>query len=413
MRERADPSRLTLVLTNCCNMSCSYCYERSGQPESMSWDTARSGADLALSMPGRVVELTFYGGEPLLEFGLIRRIVTYVEDSVSPGRQVRFWVVTNGTLIEREIADFLAEHEFTTQVSFDGVPEAQGLRGEGTFERLDRALDAMWESHPAYYSRRVEVSITVPPEALPFLSKSVDYFLRKGVRAIDLTPVITPDRGWRGDRVRELEEQFGFILESSLTHHERTGLVPLKLYSGEGLALDSPVASRAMCEIVGGNSWAVGPDGTVSGCVLFAPSIQGYDSNLLRGCRSTMVVGNVSDPDIASKMAAFTDKVVRLPIMSEKEKKYSSHRKCIDCRFFSVCVTCPASIGFIEGNSDPHRIPDYYCAFNYTALASRDGFPVQPTDIEVIRGDKHCDLREKWKKMGEAARSASSPKSLN
>jgi hypothetical protein len=65
-------------------------------------------------------------------------------------------------------------------------------------------------------------------------------------------------------------------------------------------------------------------------------------------------------------------------------------------------------VGFIEGNANPHRVPDYYCAFNYTALASRDGFPVQPTDLEVIRGDRFRDLRLKWKRIGEEARRASS-----
>jgi radical SAM protein with 4Fe4S-binding SPASM domain len=159
-----------------------------------------------------------------------------------------------------------------------------------------------------------------------------------------------------------------------------------------------------MCEIVSGNSWAVSPNGAVSGCVLFAPSIQAYESDLLRDCRSTMVVGNVSDPGVGSRMAEFGENVSSLPIMSEKEKKYSSYRRCVDCRFFSVCVTCPASIGFVEGNTDPHRVPDYYCAFNYVALASRDGFPVQPTDMEVIRGDKYLELREKWRRTGERAR---------
>jgi len=373
----------------------------------MSWDVARAGVDLALSLPGKVIEITFYGGEPLLEFELIRRVIDHVESSLSPGRRVRYWVVTNGILIDERISDSLARHEFTTQVSFDGVPEAQGFRGEGTFERLDRALDVMRDAHPDYFGRRVEVSITVPPKAVQFLAGSVDYLLRKGVPEIDLSPVITPSPGWTDDLVGGLEKQFEDILASSLAHMERTGRVPLKLYSGEGMLTGPPVKSRAMCEIVAGNSWAIDVDGTVSGCVLFAPSIQGYESELLRECRRALVVGSVSDPDIGSKMAAFAGEVGALPIMSEKEKKYSSYRRCADCRFFSVCVTCPTSIGFAEGNTDPHRVPDYYCAFNYTALASRDGFPVQPTDLEVIRGDRYRELRDKWKEIGEEARRAS------
>ena len=404
MTGNGSPSRLTLVLTNRCNMNCSYCYQRAREPASMSWDAARAGVDLALSMPGRVVELTFYGGEPLLEFELIRRAVEYASDSLAAGRRIRYWVVTNGTLIDDEVSDFLALHKVMTQVSFDGVPEAQSLRGRGTFEKLDRALDLMRDAHPDHFERHTEVCITAPPETVPYMADSVDYFLGKGTREIDLSPVITPSPGWSDDLVGELEKQFARILASSLTHLEQTRRIPFKLYSGEGLLTGPPITNRAMCEVVAGNSLAVDVDGTVSGCVLFAPSIQAYESELLRECHPVMVLGNVSDPDAGARMAAFPDEARTLPIISEKEKKYSSYRRCADCRFFAACVTCPTSIGFAEGNADPHRVPDYYCAFNYTALASRDGFPVQPTDLEVVRGDRFKELRLKWKRIGEEAR---------
>jgi len=58
-----------------------------------------------------------------------------------------------------------------------------------------------------------------------------------------------------------------------------------------------------------------------------------------------------------------------------------------------------------------HRVPDYYCAFNYTALGSRDGFPVQPTDLEVVRGDRYRELRLKWKAIGEEARRSANERS--
>ena len=407
-------SRLTLILTTRCNLSCDYCYQRVREPRTMAWPVARAGADLALSLPGSGTELTFYGGEPLLEFELMRRVVDHTEDARDPSEKVKYWVVTNGTLITDEIADFLAGHDFKVILSFDGVREAQDHRGEGTFETLDGVLDSLRERHPRYFKRAVELSVTVPPTAVPFIGRSIDYLLQKGVGEIALTPVMTPGPGWDDDRLSEFERQFDRILESSLRHLDRTREVPLLLYRGErelslpstesrGRSLPS-TESRGMCEIVNSNSWAVDVDGTVSGCTLFAPSIQAYDSGLLQACRPTLVLGRVADPDLGERLAAFSRSVTDLPLFSEKEKKYSSYRRCSDCRFFAVCVTCPASIGFAEGNTDPHRVPDYYCAFNYTSLASRDGFPVQPTDREVLRGDRFGELRQKWKAIGEEAR---------
>ncbi|MCK4512606.1 radical SAM protein [bacterium] len=404
MAANGETTRLTLILTTHCNMNCSYCYQSVREPRSMEWSVAEAAVDLALSAPGNRAEFTFYGGEPLLEFDLMRRAVKHAEAGRQPDERVKYWVVTNGTLITDEIADFLAEHDFKLLLSFDGVRAAQNFRGEGSFETLDRVLDSLRERHPDYFRRAVEISVTVSPLAVRFLADSVDYLLGKGVQEIDLTPVMTPSPGWDDDCLLELEAQFGRVLRSSLAHLEQTGEVPLLLYAGKGKLSGPQVTSRAMCEIVDSNSWAIDVDGRVSGCTLFAASIQEFGSPLLSECRPVLSLGHVTDADLLAKCESFHDAVRRLPIFSEKEKKYSSYRRCADCRFFAACVTCPASIGFAEGNTDPHRVPDYYCAFNYTAFASRDGFPVQPTDIEVIRGDRYRELRLKWKAIGEEAR---------
>ncbi len=404
MGDHGKPSRLTLILTTRCNMNCSYCYQGARERGSMEWPVARAAADLALAAPGNGTELTFYGGEPLIEFDLLRRVVDYVESTRPPSERIKYWVVTNGTLITDEVSDFLAAHDFKILLSFDGVRAAQDLRGKGSFEVLDRVLASLRERHTDYFRRAVEISVTVAPPAVLFLADSVDYLLREGVQEIDLTPVMTPYPGWDDACLLELKAQFERVLESSLAHLERTGEVPLLLYAGLGHLSGPQVTRRAMCEIVDNDSWAVDVDGSVSGCTLFAQSIQEFGSDLLRECRPVLSLGRVTDPDLLAKCASFPDAVARLPIFSEKEKKYSSYRECADCRFFAACVTCPASIGFAEGNTDPHRVSDYYCAFNYMALSTRDGFPVQPTDLEVVRGDRHRELRLKWKAIGEEAR---------
>jgi sulfatase maturation enzyme AslB (radical SAM superfamily) len=411
MVAHGKPSRLTLILTTRCNMNCSYCYQNVRVPRSMEWSVAEAAVDLALSASGNRRELTFYGGEPLLEFDLMRRVVDYVETARRPDERVGYWIVTNGTLVTDKVSDFLAAHEFKILLSFDGVHAAQDFRGQGSFETVDRALDSLRERHPDYTRRAVEISVTVSPLAVRLLADSVSYFLGKGVQEIDLTPVMTPYPGWDEECLRELEAQFERVLRRSLEHLERTGEAPLLLYAGKGHLSGPQVTSRAMCEIVDDNSWAVDVDGRVSGCTLFAASIQEFGSPLLRQCQSVLALGHVADQDLLAKCASFPDAVARLPIFSEKEKKYSSYRRCADCRFFAACVTCPASIGFAEGNTDPHRVPDYYCAFNYTALASRDGFPVQPTNLEVVRGDRYRDLRLKWKAIGEEARRSANERS--
>ena len=322
MANHGQPSRLTLVLTTRCNMKCSYCYQRVREPRSMEWPVAQTAADLAMNGAGYGAEFTFYGGEPLLEFDLMRRVVEHVEEVRASDERVKYWVVTNGTLLTAEVAGYLAAHDFKVLLSFDGVPEAQAFRGEGTFEKLDRVLDALREAHPDYFKRAVEISVTVSPAAVPFLADSVDYLLGKGVGEIDLTPVMTPSPGWSGSKLRELESQFERILESSLRHHDKTGEIPLLLYTGKGKLTGPQVTSRAMCEIVDSNSWAVDVDGTVSGCTLFAPSVQAYGSDLLRACRRRSHSRSRDRPGPCDAHGCVRRSVKSLPLFSEKEKKY-------------------------------------------------------------------------------------------
>ena len=148
----------------------------------MDWSVAKTGVDLAVSGLGNKTELTFYGGEPLLELDLMRRAVEYAEAGRRPDERVTYWVVTNGTLITDEVSDFLAGYEFKILLSFDGVRAAQDFRGEQSFEALDRVLNSLRERHPDYFRRAVEVSVTVPPPAVRFLADSVDYLLGRGVQ---------------------------------------------------------------------------------------------------------------------------------------------------------------------------------------------------------------------------------------
>ena len=387
-------------------MRCSYCYQRTTTPRRMEWPVARAAVDAGLSMPGSGLELTFYGGEPLLEFGLMRRAVEHAEAHRAPGTRVSFRVVTNGTLLTDDVTGFLAEHNVKVVLSFDGVRPAQRLRSKDSFDALDRLLDHLRRTVPDYFRRCVGISMTVPPPAVPLIADSVEYFLAKGVQEIDLTPVITPWPGWDDRRVPEIESQFHRVLALSLEHLERTGEVPLLMYAGTGRASGPRPATRAMCEVVDGGSLAVDVDGTVAGCTLFAPSIRAAETPLLAECRSVMSLGSVLEPGLGDRLAKFRRDASLLDVVSRKEEKYSSYRKCGECRFFGACVICPVSIGRAEGNSDPNRVPDYYCAFNYAALSTTDGFPVQPTVLEVIRGDRFRELRAKWREMGKQARSA-------
>jgi uncharacterized protein len=126
--------RIVLNVTNQCNLACTYCYEYSpdriaqqeGKPKYMTADVAESAVDMLFKEAGERPKLhvTFFGGETLLNFPVMRSTVEYAERRTAEmGKQIDFSLTTNATLLNEEIVDFLSAHKIGVTVSIDGDQE--------------------------------------------------------------------------------------------------------------------------------------------------------------------------------------------------------------------------------------------------------------------------------------------------
>ena len=119
-----------LVVSQRCNLRCTYCYVYEGQFDfdhqpsaQMSPDSARIWAEsLIEAFPGlEVYCFHFYGGEPTMNMKAVRLAVEAAEEAARrAGARAEFMITTNGTLITDEVARFLNEHRFTVYLSIDG-----------------------------------------------------------------------------------------------------------------------------------------------------------------------------------------------------------------------------------------------------------------------------------------------------
>lgn len=122
-----QPSGVTLMVTQSCNLKCSYCYGDGGTYGSGTPVMAQSVADAAIRLmlhrspdKARFV-VTFFGGEPLLNFPLIRSVVEFCRRvEAVDGKEFSFTMTTNGTIVNDEILHFLKDNRFALMVSFDG-----------------------------------------------------------------------------------------------------------------------------------------------------------------------------------------------------------------------------------------------------------------------------------------------------
>ncbi|NNF05772.1 MAG: 4Fe-4S cluster-binding domain-containing protein [Candidatus Eisenbacteria bacterium] len=363
---------LFLTLTGSCNLSCSYCFEDDKNSSKMLWDTAKKSLDWALSATNPV-EIVFYGGEPLMEFPMIQKAVAYVNERVGPEHQILFGLVTNGLLMRREVLDFLDEHRFSIQLSFDGVPSAQLERGKGTWDILDNLITQLPTTHPKLFSD-LTVNITAFPSTIRHLSASVDYFLEKRVIGFGISPVFTDSSSWQVSDIEVLREQFQSIYESSLRHYEEHHCTPFG-----GFQKADPTSPHApdgykMCGVSRGEKPTIDTDGRVHACATFTDSIQTRPEGILKDSLDQVDLGSLHDEGFRSNFESLEEKFEGIEIFDGKESKYSSYAKCNNCQYLSRCSVCPVSIGHIPGNTDPNRIPDFFCAFNLVIHAYGDQF---------------------------------------
>ncbi len=156
-------SLLILQVTQNCNLRCKYCVysgsyvNRVHTNKRMSFETAKQAVDFYYDHSKNVdiASISFYGGEPLLEYELIKNIVEYCEKKFS-GKQLNLNMTTNATLLTDEMMSFLQLHKINLTISLDGPEEIQNKsrvfadHETGTFAKIVDNLDKFRHLYPDY-----------------------------------------------------------------------------------------------------------------------------------------------------------------------------------------------------------------------------------------------------------------------
>jgi len=127
---RHKPKRIQLLMAEGCNLGCRYCYQwRNGTNQRktlMPWAIAQKAVDTLVARSGERPELqiTFFGGEPLLNYPMIQKVVEYCRSiEHATGKSFQFELITNGTLLTRDVVDFIVRERFLLFISLDGDQE--------------------------------------------------------------------------------------------------------------------------------------------------------------------------------------------------------------------------------------------------------------------------------------------------
>jgi len=188
---------LLLHLTDRCNMKCDYCYTPASEPTVMQFDTAQRAVATALRTPADFLLVIFHGGEPLLEFPLIQKVVDFgYEAAEKVSKKILFRIQSNGTLLDEEKMEFIARHYVDVWISLDGYQHINdGCRrfpdGSGSFEMILKKLE-LFEKVNIPLPRIVTTVTSLNSSNLP---KIVLFFQKMGIKGIKFSLFFPKGRG--------------------------------------------------------------------------------------------------------------------------------------------------------------------------------------------------------------------------
>lgn len=215
---------LSLAIAQKCNMGCTYCYADQGDfgspAKSMTLETAKKAIDLLLSgcEEGGKVQLTFLGGEPLINRKALQEATQYASEQ---GRlknvRVGFSITTNGTLLKTEDAAFFEQYGFAVTVSLDGAGEQHDrLRpmknGSGTYAQIIEKIKPLLAIQQ---KMQVSARVTVTPLNMD-LAHTLNEFIAMGFHSVGFSPLLRSSNG-KGEMTQDdLRQMLQGMIECGL-----------------------------------------------------------------------------------------------------------------------------------------------------------------------------------------------------
>jgi len=189
---------LCLNIAHDCNIRCGYCFASTGDYHGgrklMPFSVASKAIDFLLATSGtrKRLEVDFFGGEPLMNFEVVKQTVLYAREREKEyGKRVGFTVTTNGTLLSKEIEEFINENMDNIVLSIDGRKQVNDRMrkftdGRGTYDSIMPKLKSFVESRgdKSYYIRG-----TFTANNLDF-SSDVLHLADMGFKEISIEPVV-------------------------------------------------------------------------------------------------------------------------------------------------------------------------------------------------------------------------------
>ena len=191
----ADASLHIAVLTTRCNIACNYCQTQAEDPSDMDVVTATKIIDYCFGMRNQNINLEFQGGEPLLNWDVLKFSVENIQKFNTINKNIKIGLVTHGILLADEKIDFLVDHGVSICVSVDGPAEIHNSNrvfseGSGTYGQVKASITKLQEAcKKRSIDSKIDLLPTLSKQSLSFAKDIIDEYVGWGISMISLRPI--------------------------------------------------------------------------------------------------------------------------------------------------------------------------------------------------------------------------------
>jgi len=366
MRRLPDSTGLHIfVVTLRCEHTCRYCQvSRQSAAKSefdMTEETARRALELAFRSPSPHLKIEFQGGEPLLNFPLVRWITAEAKRmNKEHGKDLAFVIATNLALLDDEILDYCAKEDVYVSTSLDGPQDLHnGNRRRPGQDSWQQAVTGIRRVQERLGTDRISALMTTTEASLDRAAEIVDAYAELGLRAVFLRPVSPYGFALRGrgganyDVTRWLEFYAAGL--DRVIELNRQGLPIVEIYA-------SIIAKKMLTNTDPGYVDLTSPAGIGIGALVY-----NYDGDIYASDEGRMLaemgdrtfrLGNVHDSSYADIM--LSDSLLH-PLM---ESLAVSAPMCATCAFEPFCGADPVFHHATAGDFTGHKALSAFCRRN-------------------------------------------------
>jgi len=296
---------ICLHVAHDCNLRCEYCFAGAGafggSRGLMDAATGKKAIDFLLyaSRHRQECEVDFFGGEPLLNFAVVRELVRYGKEAAAAvGKRIKFTLTTNALLLDSQVQEFLAREDISVVLSLDGRPEVHDrmrpyVDGSGSYAeaaaRVQEFVARRPEGSPYAVGTYYYVRGTYTHFNLDF-DRDVLHLADLGIKRISLEPVVAgPEDAYafRGSDLAGIHAAYDRLGEELLSR--RTADPNLSFFHFN-VALDQgPCLPKRLSGCGAGHEYvAISPEGDIYPCHQFVGRLE-YKMGSLHGPESELL----------------------------------------------------------------------------------------------------------------------------